>query len=269
MVHMSRTLKTRRNLRVRAAGTLLLVGLVVCGQAAIAAAQAPVHYQHAGAMPPGAIGSLQLQRGGPLPGYFQPIEIRAPQGTMVAMAEQSGFGEPQPTPIVTGLLIAPVYRLRVINIPMRPGFEVYPTIELVNRVYPPVGLEARFPVPIELTQQELEMALDGKFVTRVIYVENPETALPMVQDPRELGWFEVAAHDNPLEVADRLGRPIAILRIGGRVPVATEAPDAAFMFGSPPFLRYHPTQNVEVIDESDEVISGPVAPSMTPEEVAP
>ena len=40
-----------------------------------------MHYRHTGDMPPGAIGQWQLQRGGPLPGYFQPTEVIVPQGS--------------------------------------------------------------------------------------------------------------------------------------------------------------------------------------------
>jgi hypothetical protein len=71
----------------------------------------------------------------------------------------------------------------------------------------------------------------------VIYLEDPETALPIVENPEEQTFFEVGRGENPLEVADRLGRPMAILRMGGRVPDAA-GPDAAFLYGSPPFLKY-------------------------------
>ncbi len=200
-------------------------------------AQAPrVHYQHAGALPPGAIGSQQLQRGGPLPGYFQPVEVRAPKGARVSLALDGRFSSPQPLPFKAGLLVGQVYRLQVTGIPNHQGAEIYPTVELINRLYPPVGEEFRFPVPIELTQQELEMALDGKFVTRVIYVENPRAALPVAQRPNgEQPFFEVQPGDDPLAVADGLGRPIAILRIGGRLP-PEGGPDAHFLYGSPPVL---------------------------------
>ena len=46
-------------------------------------------------MPPGAIGSLQLQRGGPLPGFFQPVEIKAPFGALISLAVDGQFDEPQ------------------------------------------------------------------------------------------------------------------------------------------------------------------------------
>jgi hypothetical protein len=190
---------------------------------------------HAGKLPPGAIGAQQLLRGGPLPGYFQPVEIKAPEGTLVSLAIDHQFRAQQAAPFKVGMLIAPVYRLRVTQIPNHEGEEVYPTVEIINRVYPPVGEEFRFPVPIELTQADLELALAGKFVTRVVYLEDPQQALPAAPVDDEQRYFEVRPSDDPLEVADRLGRPVAIIRLGGRLPDAT-GPDAKFLFGSPPLL---------------------------------
>ena len=84
--------------------------------AACGLAQEPaVHYWHAGVMPPGAIGSRQLQRGGPLPGYFQPVEIKAPPGVSISLAVMNQFVPTQPAPRRVGLLIGSVYRLRVIS----------------------------------------------------------------------------------------------------------------------------------------------------------
>ena len=63
----------------------------VLAAALAVAEEPPVHYLHAGAMPPGAIGGQQLMRGGPLPGYFQPVEIMAPEGAMVSLAAGADF----------------------------------------------------------------------------------------------------------------------------------------------------------------------------------
>jgi hypothetical protein len=190
---------------------------------------------HAGKLPPGAIGAQQLLRGGPLPGYFQPVEIKAPEGALVSLAIDGQFDVPQAAPFKVGMLIAPVYRLRVTQIPNHTGQEVYPTVEIINRIYPPVGEEFRFPIPIVLTQAELELALAGKFVTRVVYLEDPQQALPLAPAPDDQQYFEVRPSDDPLEVADRLGRPVAIIRLGGRLPDAA-GPDSKFLFGSPPLL---------------------------------
>jgi len=223
--------------RTRVAGIVWVAGWAALAAAVAVAEDAPVHYLHAGAMPPGAIGSQQLLRGGPLPGYFQPVEVKAPQGAMISMAANGAFQQPEQGIVTAGMLIGAVYRLRVTNIPLQEGLEVFPTIEVVDRLYPPVGSEGRFPIPIQLTQEELELALAGKFVTRVIYLEDPLCALPVAEDPDRQSYFEAAAHDNPLEVADRLGRPMAILRMGGRLPDA-EGPDATFLYGSPPWIRF-------------------------------
>jgi hypothetical protein len=212
---------------------LLVSTLIVATQTR---AQEKVHMLHAGKLPPGAIGAQQVLRGGPLAGYFQPIQIKAPKGAMVSLAIDGQFSAPQRTPLTVGMFVAAVYRLRVTEIPNHTGEEVYPTVEVINRIYPPVGEEFRFPIPIELTQAELELALAGKFVTRVVYLEDPQRALPVARSAEsEQSYFEVRPTDDPLEIADRLGRPVAILRLGGRLPDAA-GPDERFLYGSPPVL---------------------------------
>jgi hypothetical protein len=210
------------------------------GWTSTTSAQAPpVHYHHAGAMPPGAIGSQHLLRGGPLPGYFQPVELKLPEGATISPAVDGVFEEPVLGPLKIGMLIGAVYRLRVTNIPLHEGVEVYPSVEVIDRLYPPRRTEHKFPIPIDITQEDLELAASGRFVTRVIYLEDPEAALPVAEDPAQQTYFEVRRGENPLDVADRLGRPMAILRIGGRVPDASGL-DAAFLYGSPPLLKFLP-----------------------------
>jgi hypothetical protein len=228
----------------RQVGGMLRWAVLVClAIAAPASGQdGPVHWRHAGAMPPGAIGRQRLLRGGPLSGYSQPVEIRAPQGARIAPAVEQGFGEPQPDRLLVGLAIGPVYRFRVTEIPEHPGVEVFPTVEMVDRLYPPAGKALKFPVPIDLTHEELLMAAQGKFVTRVIYVEDPQLAIPIAEKtPSETRWMDVRAGGDPLVTADGLGRPIAILRMGGRVPEPNQ-PEAAFLYCSPPMIVYDQAQ---------------------------
>ena len=119
--------------------------------------------------------------------------------------------------------IGPVYRFRVADISADRTQEVFPTVEVIDRLYPPPGLALRYPIPIELTADELQMAADGMFVTRVIYVENPNQALPVATVPDEQPWVEAPQGADPLAVADEMGRPVAILRMGGRVPSPSSA----------------------------------------------
>ncbi len=218
---------------------------------ALFAQQPGVHYLHQGVMPPGAIGSRQLQRGGPLPGYFQPVEIKAPAGALVSPAVEGAFLSPEPAPRAFGMLIGSVYRLKVTNIPHAEGREVYPTVEVIDRTYPPRGQELRFPIPIDLTLQDLQIALEGKFVTRVIYLEDPRNAVPSPQVSNEQNWFEAAPGRDPLAVADALGRPVAILRMGGRWPANAAEVDPQFLFGCPPLVQFpSPPKIVPLLPET-------------------
>src|ERR1051325_8576800 len=108
MVHV---LRSRVKSPVRVAGSMWVAVLVWLAAASqLLAEPPPVHYLHAGVMPPGAIGSQQLMRGGPLPGYFQPVEIVAPGGVLVSTATDGRFDEPQRGPLFAGMLIGAVYR---------------------------------------------------------------------------------------------------------------------------------------------------------------
>jgi hypothetical protein len=227
----------------RVAGKMAMAAILCLGTlSAVFAQQPPVHFWHPAGLPPGAIGSQQLTRGGPLPGFFQPVEIQAPPKVLISLAEGGHFSQPQPAPRRVGLLVGQVYRLAAINLPYQPGVAVYPTIEIIHRLFTPRGMETRFPVHIELTREDLELAAQGKFVTRVVYVEDPQAALPAL-GTGDQSWFEVVPGMDPLVVADTLGRPIAIVRMGGRVPDGGEA-DMAFLFGCPPVLPLPPRAGV-------------------------
>lgn len=219
------------------AGGMVMLVVVCLGMVGVSPAQTPpVHYYHQGVMPPGAIGTQQLQRGGPLPGYFQPVEIKAPSGALISLAVDQSFDRPLPTPHKVGLLIGAVYRVRVTNIRLSEGLEVFPTIEIIDRLYAPPDQQRRFAIPIDITEEDLRLAADGKFVTRVIYLEDPQQALPARADLQGSDWFEAKPGQDPLALADGLGRPVAILRLGARLPSPEEMHDAAFCYGSPPFI---------------------------------
>lgn len=205
------------------------------------AAQTPKHWLHAGAMPPGAIGSQRLLRGGPLSGYTQPVELRCPPGMSVASTGPYGETTTPSERLRVGLAVGQLYRFRATGVPGREADAAFLTIELIDRTYPPCGREAEFPLPIEVAPEDLRLAIDGAMVTRVVYVEDPRAALPVSE--KEIGgqqWFEAKPTDDPLVLADTLGRPVAIVRLGARdtgvlatdcyaepTPLAATTPDNA------------------------------------------
>src|SRR5262245_28812094 len=84
--------------------------------AAALAQQGPWHYLDKSDLPPGVIGQRQLERGGPRPGYFQPVEVTAPASTLVSVVCNGSFTEPKPGKLLAGMLIGQVYRLKIGNI---------------------------------------------------------------------------------------------------------------------------------------------------------
>lgn len=227
------SLAARRACVLRAACCLLLsaaAASVAFGQ------REPVHYFHSSRLPPGTIGPSQLLRGGPLAGYCQPVEIHGPEGLEISAAIEGQFDSPQSLPAIFGMFIGPVYRFRITRIPRNEGCEIYPTIEIINRLYPPQGLESHFPIPVHFTLEELEMALSGRLVTRVIYLEDPQSALPVRDTLDQQRYYEVRSDEDPLRAADRLGRPVAILRMGSRTP-EFDSQLQRFLFDCPPLVK--------------------------------
>tara|TARA_R110002049_G_scaffold2750_6_gene22063 strand:+ start:26815 stop:27612 length:798 start_codon:yes stop_codon:yes gene_type:complete len=185
-----------------------------------------------GHMPPGVVGRSRLASQQPVAGYFQPIKFSGPRGTQFALPQGGAMSPGQPN-LMAGLLIGNVYRFKITGIPSAPGAELFPTLELIDRTYPPPGLATSFPIPINLDQTDLDEALNGQMVTRVIYLEDQQTAAPLPTQPDNTQAMEVAHHQDPLEIADRLGRPVAIVRIGSLAPPTQPHLMPQFYFGYP------------------------------------
>jgi hypothetical protein len=180
---------------------------------------------------PGLLRAVELH-----PGRYQPIEFLGPPGISISFAVHGAFGPPLSAPVLVGMLERTIYRLRVTGIPYEAGSEVFPTIEIIDTLCPPPGQAGHFPIPVELTEDDLRLAMSGHYVTRVIYVEDPHTALPGVEDPRHPNWFDAGPGKDAFVEAKRLGRPVAILRMGGRLPDDQQGPDNQFLAGCPPIV---------------------------------
>jgi hypothetical protein len=118
------------------------------------------------------------------------------------------------SPAQAAIHVGPLYRVKLHGMEEFPGAELYPTIELVSRLHPPPGKAHLYPVPISLTTEEIRLALSGRMVTKIIYLEQPDLAAPVAHDG--LPTLRVARERDAMHAADDMGRPVAILRLGGR-----------------------------------------------------
>ncbi|MCO8125057.1 hypothetical protein NHH03_25195 [Stieleria sp. TO1_6] len=218
----------------------LLLSLCVLWQCVVQAADPgqplPVSNAHPlynTSLPPGVLGQRQLAMGMQMP-YFQPVAFSGPSGTAFSLPENGSHGTGE-TNLMAGLMVGAVYRFRITGIPNAIGAEVYPTVELIGRTFAPPGLETKYPIPINLSETDLQEALDGNLVTRVIYLEDPQSATPLALKRTDSRPIDIPIDQDAMATADSLGRPIAIVRIGSKSPPNNPALEPQFYFGYPPW----------------------------------
>lgn len=99
-----------------------------------------------------------------------------------------------------------------------PEQTIYPSIEVRGSLVPRPELPdvGQYPVPITLSERDIDRIREGKLVTKVFYLEDPDQALPIGANPGEaLESFAVSEEDAVRE-ARLKGRPMMILRVGER-----------------------------------------------------
>jgi hypothetical protein len=168
---------------------------------------------------PGAIGGPGRLQPGPcpeavLPDRVQPVEIRGPEGLLLAVETAEGWSPLRAGPLRVGLVVGQPYRLRVGGIPGREGDELFPSIRVLAKLATPAGMAWRFPVEVVIDRDDLDTAATGGHVRRVVYA-SCESEQP---DPVPAGWFDVKPGDDALDVASTLGDPVAEVVLGNRLP---------------------------------------------------
>ncbi|WP_165230842.1 DUF11 domain-containing protein [Aquisphaera insulae] len=145
------------------------------------------------------------------------VEVLAPTATPVPIGDGAGIA-------TVGLERGTGYRLRISNITERPGAELFPVIEVVGHLHRPREIDpARYPIRVVFTDEELWGVIDGgRLLTKVIYLEEPEQAIPIKLPKDRIPVVTLNPTENPIKVAQALGRVMAIVRIGGRRPSVEE-----------------------------------------------
>lgn len=193
----------------------------VAAIAQVTGRSAPGHQPLDHNAPPGVAGRWARIVGRSTPGYLQPIRVHLPtKGTITfyqspSNAAQSAQEISARAPALARVAVGAVYRIRIADMPEYPGQMFYPSLEIIDRLHPPAGKADQFPVPIRFTAEEIEQASRGRMVTKIVYLEQPQLASGHESPvPTET----IPPHRNLLTAADRRGRPMAIIRLGGRQP---------------------------------------------------
>ena len=244
-----------------------------------AQAQRP-HHLLRGNMIPGQASQIRALSSPSKAGQTQPVKLIAPEGVELSVVSNGSFSTTAQPNHTVGMQLGSLYRFRITGVDVATSFELYPSVELLDLLRPPAGLVNDFPVPVVITAADVREATAGRLVTKVIYLEDPEVALPRGGDKNEQPWFDVSAAEDPVRTAEGLGRPMAILRIGSRVPTGTELANSssnAFNSSAPqpvtqtfqPELRINPKYRHPVFPSS--AIQPPISqpPTFQPPIVQP
>ena len=127
-----------------------------------------------------------------------------------------------------------IYRLKLTNIPGHEGTELYPTIE-VGPATPRIEayLDHAY-IPVQFTEEDFDQVLTGNFVTKVIYLPDPEFQGLALAGVETLVSTRLDPSVDPIVEADRRGSILAIIRLGGKdqqLPGAKPAADGAMRPG--------------------------------------
>ncbi|GIW92986.1 MAG: hypothetical protein KatS3mg110_1027 [Pirellulaceae bacterium] len=177
--------------------------------------------------------------GGPGPGVIAPVSAIMPVSAAGPEATQptvqvlfakpesmqvrwdvSGYGQFDSDPlIVPGRHEFPegaIYRLKLTNIPGREGLELYPTLEIASTTPRTAAYLAHNALPVQFTEEDFEQVAAGNFVTKVIYLPDPEFQRLALAGVETLVSTRLDPGVDPIVEADRRGSIMAVVRIGNK-----------------------------------------------------
>lgn len=132
----------------------------------------------------------------------------------------SGYGMFDSTPLVIpgrqDFYQGAIYRLRLTNIPGRLGVELFPTLEVAPVTPRTDAYLAHSPIPVQFTEEDFDQVLSGNFVTKVIYLPDPEFQELALAGVETLVSTRLDPGVDPIAEADRRGSILAILRMGNK-----------------------------------------------------
>jgi len=172
--------------------------------------------------------------GGPGPGVIAPIMPMMGQQTrrptvqikfnrpeaMQIRWDVNGVGHYDSSPlIVPGRQNFPeggLYRLKITGLQGREDVTFYPSLEIASTTPRSAAFLAHAPVPVEFTEEDFDQALADNFVTKVIYIPDPEFQELALAGVDTLVSTRLDPGVDPIVEADRRGAILAIIRMGNK-----------------------------------------------------
>ncbi len=173
--------------------------------------------------PNGAYGSAAGMQAPQAPAVVKTSQIAfvGPAGATIRwdVSAQSMFdSDPMVCPFRQDFPQSGIYRLKLTDIPGHSGLELYPTLEVAPAMPRTQAFLAHSMIPVNFTDEDIMQVRSGNFVTKVIYLPDPEfqeLALA-VGTPDTIVSTRLDPGVDPVAEADRRGAILAIIRMGNK-----------------------------------------------------
>lgn len=124
--------------------------------------------------------------------------------------------EPLVTPGRTNFPQDGIYRLKLTNVPGHVGAELYPTVEVAPISPRTEAYLAHNAIPIQFTNEDFDQVESNNYVTKVIYLPDPEFQELAQAGIETLVSTRLDPGVDPIDEADRRGAILAIVRMGNK-----------------------------------------------------
>jgi uncharacterized repeat protein (TIGR01451 family) len=241
------------------AKTLTLLGALAVSQGFSGAQPAPVPVPTQG--PPAGVagfGALAPAATAPQPGTGLPVpaplvaaKFLVPKDVRVTAFPGTANSHMYDTPAVMGLRPGYAYRFELSNLPYAPGKLLYPEVEVRGALVPRPGIKYMdYPIPLTFSAADIERALKGAVITKVIYLEDPDKAVPAEVGPNAPVEMPDGTEEAAVKAALANGRLMALVRLGNLRPTAEQ-------------LRAYAIEGT-VLLPGEKYLRAPVAPPVLP-----
>jgi hypothetical protein len=223
--------------------------------------------------PPGAVAAVGTANSRGAPGAPQRTEVRfvGPAGMKISWFAPTPDGRAGFTtqyleaPGRYNFMQAAIYRLKLSDIPLRPGVELYPTLEVVPANHRASAFLAHSAVPVSFTEEDFQQVAAGNYVVKVIYLPDPQFQDLASVGPDEVVSSRLEPGADPIAEAHRRGSILLVVRMGN---IDLEAPNTPAMDAPSQYAPRMPP-GCAAPPGAQPMPGGPVMPSVLPAPAGP
>ncbi len=206
----------------------------------------------------------------PMVGMMQPmgptsqVNFRGPESMIIrwdATVPGTFDSDPCVCPATHDFVQGNIYRLKISNIPGYEGKDLFPTLEIAPTMARTQAFLGHNTVPIEFTDNDFEQVFSGNFITKVIYLPNPEFQGLAMAGVGTLVNTQLEAGADPIVEASNRGAILAIIRMGNKDLSGVVAERKRMAAAAPMMMQQAPAYPVTSGSIPQNAISGVNVPA--------